>query len=73
MTAFRARAKMKKSLNLDLVEFHVREAMQEADAQFDRTEKFPRPRGAIGWFARFWPKSFAQAHRLESANLINYP
>ena len=107
---------MKKSLNLDLLEFHVREAaweldllldaiqyakdgtrregavgdeplhwplregslagslehaylhlnfawngrfktMQEADAQFDRNEKFPRPRDKCGWFAKFWPKS----------------
>ena len=108
---------MKKSLNLDLLEFHVREAaqeldllldaiqyaqdgtrrevaigdkpllwpmeegmlaaslehayhhlnfawngrfktMQEADAQFDRNEKFPRPCDFGGWFAKFWPKSF---------------
>ena len=107
---------MKKSLNLDLLEFHVREAaqeldllldaiqyakdgtrrkgavgdeplrwpwqegalaaslehayhhlnfawngrfktMQEADAQFDWNEKFPRPHGAVGWFAKFWPRS----------------
>lgn len=107
---------MKRSLNLDLLEFHVREAtqelyllqdaiqyakdgtrregavgdeplhwplregalaaslehayhhlnfawngrfktMQEADAQFNRNEKFPRPHGAVGWFARFWPRS----------------
>ena len=107
---------MKKSLNLDLLEFHVREAaqeldllldaiqcaqdgtrregaigdeplhwplrenvlaaslehayhhlnfawngrfktMQEANAQFDRNEKFPRPRDAGDWFAKFWPKS----------------
>ena len=104
---------MKKSLNLDLLEFHIREAaqeldllmdaiqpakdgtrregavgdeplyrllqegalaaslehayhhlnfawngrfktMQEADAQFDRNEKFPRPSGTIKWFAKFW-------------------
>ena len=31
--------------------------MQEADAQFDRNEKFPRPRDKCGWFAKFWPKS----------------
>ena len=30
--------------------------MQEADAQFDRNEKFPRPHGTGGWFAKFWPK-----------------
>ena len=107
---------MKKSLNLDLLEFHVREAaqeldllldaiqyaqngarragavgdeplywplmegalaaslehachhlnsawngrfktMREADAQFGRNEKFPRPRKKCGWFAKFWPKS----------------
>ena len=107
---------MKKSLNLNLLEFHVREAaqeldllldaiqyakdgtrrksavgdeplhwpfreetlaallehayhhlnfawngrfktMREADAQFDRNEKFPRPREKCGWFAKFWPKS----------------
>ena len=106
---------MKKSLNLNLLEFHVREAaqeldllldaiqyaqngtrregavgdeplywplqeetlaaslehayhhlnfawngrfktMREADAQFDRNEKFPRPREKCGWFAKFWPK-----------------
>ena len=107
---------MKKLLNLDLLEFHVREAaqeldllldaiqhaqdgtrregaigdeplywplregalvtslehayhhlnfawngrfktMQEADAQFDQNEKFPRPRDAGDWFAKFWPRS----------------
>ena len=107
---------MKRSLNLDLLEFHVREAtqelyllqdaiqyakdgtrregavgdeplhwplregaiaasiehayhhlnfawngrfktMQEADAQFNRNEKCPRPHGAVGWFAKFWPRS----------------
>ena len=31
--------------------------MQEADAQFDRNEKFPRPRDVGCWFAKFWPKS----------------
>ena len=31
--------------------------MLEADAQFGRNEKFPRPHGAVGWFAKFWPKS----------------
>ena len=31
--------------------------MREADAQFDRNEKFPRPRDKCGWFAKFWPKS----------------
>ena len=29
--------------------------MRAADAQFGRNEKFPRPRGAVGWFAKFWP------------------
>ena len=107
---------LKRSLNLDLLEFHVREAaqeldllldaiqyakdgtrregavgdeplywplqegalaaslehayhhlnfawngrfktMREADAQFDRNEKFPRPREKCDWFAKFWPKS----------------
>ena len=110
---------MKKSLNLDLLEFHVREAaqeldllqdaiqyakggtlregavgdeplhwplreealavslehachhlnfawngrfktMQEADAQFDRNEKFPRPRDKCGWFAKFWPRAMSK-------------
>ena len=32
--------------------------MREADTQFDWNEKFPRPHGAVGWFAKFWPKSF---------------
>ena len=31
--------------------------MREADVQFDRNEKFPRPRDKCGWFAKFWPKS----------------
>jgi hypothetical protein len=31
--------------------------MQEADAQFGRNEKFPRPRDRCGCFAKFWPKS----------------
>ena len=31
--------------------------MREADAQFNRNEKFPRPRDVGGWFAKFWPKS----------------
>ena len=30
--------------------------MREADAQFNRNEKFPRPRDVGGWFAKFWPK-----------------
>lgn len=110
---------MKRSLNLDLLEFHVREAtqelyllqdaiqyakdgtrrkgavgdeplhwplqegalaaslehayhhlnfawngrfktMREADAQFGRNEKFPRPCGAVGWFVKFWPKALAR-------------
>ena len=113
---------MKKSLNLDLLEFHIREAAQEldllldavqyvrdgtrrdgavgdeplrwplqegalaaslehayhhlnfawngrfktileADAQFDWNEKFPRPHGAVGWFAKFWPKSLIRKRR----------
>ena len=113
---------MKKSLNLDLLEFHVREAaweldllldaiqyakdgtrregdvgdeplrwpwqegalaaslehayhhlnfawngrfktMREADAQFDRNEKFPYPRGAVGWFAKFWSKSLIRKRK----------
>ena len=110
---------MKKSLNLDLLEFHVREAaqeldllldaiqyekertrrkgavgdeplhwpltegafsvslehayhhlnfawngrfktMEEADAHFDRNEKFPRPSGPFRHFERFWPKSLVK-------------
>ena len=31
--------------------------MEEADAQFDRNEKFPRPSGPFRHFERFWPKS----------------
>ena len=31
--------------------------MREADAQFGRNEKFPRPREKCGWFVKFWPKS----------------
>ena len=31
--------------------------MREADAQFDWNEKFPRPHGTGGWFAKFWPRS----------------
>ena len=31
--------------------------MREADAQFDRNEKFPYPHGAVGRFAKFWPKT----------------
>ena len=31
--------------------------MYEADAQFSRTEKFPRPKKPFDWFERFWPKS----------------
>ena len=37
--------------------------MQEADAQFNRNEKFPRPHGAVGWFARFWRKSLIRKRR----------
>lgn len=122
---------MKKSLDLDLLEFHVREAAQEldllldaiqyakrgtlregavddeplhwpfqegalavslehayhhlnfawngrfkttreADAQFDWNEKFPRPHGAVGWFAKFWPKALAWRFlpRLRAARLL---
>ena len=31
--------------------------VEEADAQFDRNEKFPRPSGPFRHFERFWPKS----------------
>ena len=31
--------------------------MEEADAQFDRNEKFPRPSGPFRHFERFWPKA----------------
>ena len=34
--------------------------MREADAQFDRNEKFPRPRDKCGWFAKFWPKAMSK-------------
>ena len=34
--------------------------MREADAQFDRNEKFPRPHGNGDRFAKFWPKSFVR-------------
>ena len=27
--------------------------MRETDAQFDWNERFPRPYGAVGWFAKF--------------------
>ena len=113
---------LKRSLNLDLLEFHVREAaqeldllldsiqyardgtlregavgdeplrwplqegalaaslehayhhlnfawngrfktMQEADRQFARNEKFPRPFGPIKWFAKFWPKTLFHRSR----------
>jgi len=116
---------MKKSLNLDLLEFHVREAaqeldllldaiqyakertrrkgavgdeplhwpfqegalaaslehayhhlnfawngrfktMREADAQFGRNEKFPRPCGAVGWFVKFWPKTLIRKSKRKS-------
>ena len=90
---------MKRSLNLDLLEFHVREAtqeldllqdaiqyakdgtayhhlnfawngrfktMQEADAQFNRNEKFPCPRDSVGWFARFWPKTLIRESKRKS-------
>ena len=114
---------MKKSLNLDLLEFHVREAaqeldllldaiqyakertrrkgavgdeplhwplqegalavslehayhhlnfawngrfetMREADAQFGRNEKFPRPCGAVGRFAKFRPTTLVERNRM---------
>ena len=116
---------MKRSLNLDLLEFHVREAtqeldllqdaiqyakdgtrregdvgdeplrwplregalaaslehayhhlnfawngrfktMREADTQFDRNEKFPRPRDSVGWFAKFWPKTLIRKSKRKS-------
>lgn len=37
--------------------------MQEADAQFARNEKFPRPFGPIKWFAKFWTKSLLHRGR----------
>ena len=37
--------------------YHHLKTMHEADAQFARNEKFPRPNKASGWFAKFWPKS----------------
>ena len=41
--------------------------MREADAQFGRNEKFPRPCGAVGWFAKFWPKTVPTRRRHENA------
>ena len=123
---------MKKSLNLNLLEFHVREAaqeldllldaiqyakdgtlregavgdeplrwplregalaaslehayhhlnfawngrfktMREADAQFDRNEKFPRPRGAGGWFAKFWPRVMLRCGKRSLVRRVNFP
>jgi len=31
--------------------------MREADTQFDWNEKFPRSRGAVGRFVKFWTKT----------------
>ena len=88
------------SLNLDLLEFHVREATQEldllqdaiqyakdgtrregdvgdeplrwplreADTQFDRNEKFPRPRDSVGWFAKSWPKTLIRKSKRKSGS-----
>ena len=38
--------------------------MQEADAQFDRNEKFPRSHDKCGWFAKFWPKSLLHGGKM---------
>ena len=40
--------------------------MREADAQFDWNEKFPRPHGAVGWFAKFWPKTLIRKRQRKS-------
>lgn len=37
--------------------------MREADAQFGRNEKFPRPQEAVGRFGKFWPKSLVKRKR----------
>ena len=37
--------------------------MQEADAQFGRNEKFPRPQGTVGRFGKFWPKAPVKRNR----------
>lgn len=36
---------------------------KEADRNFDRDEKFPRPTGRFDSFARFWPKSLMRKSR----------
>ena len=36
---------------------------KEADRDFDRDEKFPRPTGLFDSFARFWPKSLMRKSR----------
>ena len=40
--------------------------MREADTQFDRNEKFPYPHGAVGWFAKFWPKTLIRKRQRKS-------
>ena len=36
---------------------------KEADRNFDRDEKFPRPTGRFDSFARFWPKSLIRKNK----------
>jgi hypothetical protein len=49
--------------------------MQEADAQFDRNEKFPRSGDIGGWFSKFWPKSLlrvgGESERLDKTTYCN--
>ena len=43
--------------------------MREADTQFDRNEKFPRPRDSVGWFAKFWPKTLIRKCKRKSGGV----
>ena len=38
-------------------------ATNEADKDFDRNEKFPRPTGLFDSFARYWPKSLMRKRK----------
>ena len=44
---------------------------KEADRNFDRDEKFPRPTGRFDSFARFWPKSLMRKSGRKS-NSMSY-
>ena len=66
---------MKRKLNLDLLEFHVREAAQELDLLQDviqYAKDGTHREGAIGDKPLLWPKSFFRPYGSGSDGIIQW-